>query len=202
MEGIGAMILAAGQATRFGGRKQLALLGGKPLFLYSVELAVRAGLKPIIVVGNENAHELERYVPGKHINIVLNEEAEQGISSSLQRGIRELSEHTRAVVVLLADQPFMPDEAVQKVISTYGENYDKGIRIVRSSYSGKPGHPVLFDQETYRLFEQISGDVGARDILKAQTGKIINVDFAIPEWNMDIDTMDDYQRAQHIIREM
>jgi molybdenum cofactor cytidylyltransferase len=196
MNGIAAMILAAGQAKRFGGGKQLALLGGKPLFLYSVDLALRAGLKPIIVVGNENTTELERNVPYEHIHIVRNEQAEQGISSSLQRGIGALGHDTRAVVVMLGDQPFIPGNVVQTVISAYEENYDKGIRIVRSTYGGKPGHPVLFDREMYPLFENISGDIGARDILHAQKGKLLHIEFPNPEWNMDIDTMDDYERAR------
>ncbi|HUC91615.1 MAG TPA: nucleotidyltransferase family protein [Paenibacillus sp.] len=197
MNGIGAVILAAGQARRFGGGKQLAPLSGKPLFLYPVELAVRTGLSRIVLVANDRtAAGMSAYIADKPVKLVLNADAEQGMSTSLRAGIRAVKEHTRAAFVFLADQPFVPDEAVPRLIERYDDGYGKGIRIVRASYAGRPGHPVLFDRDMYALIDGLQGDEGARSVLEAHRASTATVDFAAAEWNEDIDTVEDYHRAE------
>ncbi|WP_190287437.1 nucleotidyltransferase family protein [Paenibacillus darwinianus] len=193
--------MAAGQARRFGGGKSLALLSGKPLFLYPVELAIRSGLSPIVVVAaNDHAAAMSACIVDQPVRLVLNQDAEQGMSTSLRAGIEAVKEHARAAFILLADQPFIPDEAVRRLIERYEDGYGKGIRIVRAAYGGRPGHPVLFDRNLYPLFDSLQGDEGARSLLKTHKASVATVDFPTAEWNDDIDTVEDYRRAERYVR--
>src|SRR5689334_21513263 len=139
MKGIGAVILAAGQAKRFGELKQFSELGGKPLFLYPVELTQRLKLNPVILVGNKNTVRMIDHLDRKRMHYITNEESERGISSSLKEGIIALSDEIRAVLVFLGDQPFIQDEVVEVILSTYKKQYKNGIRIVRPFYQGQTG---------------------------------------------------------------
>jgi molybdenum cofactor cytidylyltransferase len=200
MKGIGAVILAAGQGKRFGKLKQFANLGGKPLFLYPVELTCRLKFHSIILVGNKNTAEMVDHIDRKRISYITNKESEQGMSSSLREGILALSDDIRAVLVFLGDQPFIPDGAVEEIISTYEKQYKNGIRIVRPSYQGLAGHPVLFDRCFFSKLTAITGDKGAKEIFESFAGQVAVAEFSRHEWNMDIDTLSDYQLATKYLK--
>ncbi|MEH7388471.1 nucleotidyltransferase family protein, partial [Bacillus sp. JJ1521] len=198
MQNIGAIILAAGQSSRFGQVKQLVHLGDKQLFLYSVELALELKMKPIILVGNEKTKEIKDLVSDLKVTYVENKNYQQGMSSSLKEGILALTiEKTKpkAAMVFLADQPFIPLEVLRKIAETYERNYEKGIRIVRPRYKGEVGHPVLFDTSVFNELTKIEGEQGARQIIKSNPDIVSVVDFMMKEWNLDIDRPEDYEHA-------
>lgn len=202
MKRIGAVILAAGQATRFGSYKQVALLDGKPLFLYAVELAIRAQLEPVVVVSNDElVPEMAKYLSNKKVILLRNHQAKEGISTSLKTAFQVIEGcSTRGAMLFLGDQPFIPDEVVQRIIMKYEEGYASGIRIVRALYSGEPGHPVFFDSEIYRMFEEIEGDTGAKDIMRRYRDQVLTIDFPYSAFHMDIDTPEDYERAKALVK--
>ncbi|WP_409300019.1 NTP transferase domain-containing protein [Peribacillus sp. SCS-155] len=199
MEGIGAVILAAGQAKRFGSMKQLSYLGEKPLFLYPVELALSMEFSCITLVGNKHTESMKDYIQDYNISYIKNEESENGMSSSLKKGISALPSDIQAVFLFLGDQPFIPKEVVIKMYSIYQDHYENGIRIVRALYEGQAGHPVLFDRELFPLLINIEGDQGARDIIRLFSSKVETVDFPKRMWNMDIDTQSDYEQAIRVL---
>jgi molybdenum cofactor cytidylyltransferase len=199
MDGIGAVILAAGQAKRFGTLKQFSLLADKPLFLYPVELTVSLKLKSIILVGNTKTDKMADYIQDVNINYITNEEADKGMSTSLKKGMSAVPDDIRAILLFLGDQPFIPKEVVDKMVSIYEEQYHSGIRIVRPSYSGQMGHPVLFDRAIFPFLMKIKGDKGAKDILELFAPQLETIDFSEGKWNMDIDTPIDYENAKRVL---
>ncbi|MEH7223617.1 nucleotidyltransferase family protein [Bacillus sp. JJ1566] len=202
MQNIGAIILAAGQSSRFGQMKQLIHLGNKPLFLYSVELALKLKLKPIIIVGNEKTNEMKELVENLNVTYIENDNYKQGMSSSLKEGIFALAnekQNPNAVMVFLADQPFIPLEVIRIIYETYERQYASGIRIVRPRYRGEVGHPVLFDASVFNDLTEIEGDQGARKIIKSNPEIVTVVDFMVKEWNLDIDKPEDYEHAKQYL---
>jgi CTP:molybdopterin cytidylyltransferase MocA len=65
-------------------------------------------------------------------------------------------------VVVLADQPGVTPTDVGTVIDAYRET---GAPLVRASYRGVSGHPVLIARELFAEVTAQSGDRGARDVL-------------------------------------
>ncbi len=177
-------MLAAGRGVRFGGDrpKQLVLVAGRPLAAYAIEAAVASGLTPVVVVVSDS--EVQTALDGRPgVTFVRNDAPELGISSSLQAALRALEPHERVdgVVVGLADQPLVGADAYRRVAGAY----DDGARLAVATYDGERGNPVLIAREHWAEALALSGDEGARVLLRRHgarevpcdgTGHAIDVD--------------------------
>ncbi|HEY7130724.1 MAG TPA: NTP transferase domain-containing protein, partial [Candidatus Limnocylindrales bacterium] len=93
---VGAVILAAGAATRFGGGKLLAELDGGPIVRHVIDAAGAAGLAPIVVVvPPDGSLETADLGPGE---TVVNPTPGEGLSSSVRIGLRTLDADDRATL--------------------------------------------------------------------------------------------------------
>lgn len=197
MPRIGAIVLAAGLSRRMGCAKQFLPLQGKPLFRHAVERAVANDLSPILLIGGEHSErfrELTRDLP--QVEVLENREYATGMASSLRVGMKALGGRVDAVLVFLGDQPHVPDEVVQTLIRIYEENRAEGVRIVRPIYEDTPGHPVLFDASLLEVFSHVTGDQGGKDLIaKEYKAYLKKVRFDCADWNLDVDTPDDYRRV-------
>jgi CTP:molybdopterin cytidylyltransferase MocA len=126
---VGAVVLAAGAATRFGSAKQVLLLPG-------VLERVRAAASVAEVVVVSGAHELA----GVGKRVVRCPDWERGPGASLRCGLRALGPQVEAAVVVLADGPELAPEAIERVVRAWR---DGASDVVGASYGGTRGHPVL-----------------------------------------------------------
>lgn len=157
---IGALVLAAGRGSRFGGGRQLASLNGRPLLEHALAAAVAAPVERVVVVLGANAECVLRSVDLHGAEPVVCERWAEGQSASLACGLGALAD-CEAVVVTLGDQPDLPSEAIRRVIAGRGD----GVAAVRATYGGEPGHPLLLEQRLFERLRDVSGDHGARNLL-------------------------------------
>ena len=152
MERVAAVVLAAGEATRFGAPKQRLLL---PQVL---ERLSRAQVDEILVV--EGAYELElpsyRLLHGISSRLVACPDWARGPGVSLRCGLEALAEDVVAAVVVLADGPNLSPASVERVLDSWRE----GGGIVAASYSGSRGHPLVLGRADWRTVP----DEGLRDL--------------------------------------
>jgi CTP:molybdopterin cytidylyltransferase MocA len=125
---IGAVVLAAGAATRFGAPKQRLLL---PAVLERVQ-----GVDEIVVVSG--AYELE--------GAVRCEDWELGPGASLRCGLAALSADAEAAVVVLADGPSLAPAAIDRVVAAWRACGDT---VVAASYGGVRGHPLVVGRDAW-----------------------------------------------------
>ncbi|MFP3918363.1 nucleotidyltransferase family protein [Lysinibacillus telephonicus] len=191
---IGAIILAAGVSKRMGKPKLLLPFNELPLIYYPVSLAVQNELKPIVLVTGQYMNDLENTLGqfNKQVTFAYNDKTDTGISSSLKIGINTVKSHVDAVLVFLGDQPFVPTEVVHKIIQEYHISQHKGIRIIRPRYGGQEGHPILFDSCLFHEFQLLQGDIGGKEIIKANKKYVKLIDFPNKVWGTDIDTPEEY----------
>jgi molybdenum cofactor cytidylyltransferase len=161
---VGGIVLAAGGGSRFGATKQLAELRGRPLLSYAVEsmLAVPSVWPVVVVLGHDARAIIER-VELHDANVVVCDSWREGQSASLRSGIEALGD-VDAAVITLGDQPFITPQVIAGALD-FDEHYHDA---VRTTYGGRPGHPVVL---THRLLEragELRGDVGFRDLLTGQ----------------------------------
>jgi CTP:molybdopterin cytidylyltransferase MocA len=124
---IGAVVLAAGAATRFGSPKQRLLVN-------EVLARVReAGIEEIVVV--TGAYDLDVGAPVAHCP-----DWERGPGASLRCGLLALSDETEAAVVVLSDGPDLAAAAIVRVVEAWRAHGDD---VLAASYGGERGHPVL-----------------------------------------------------------
>jgi CTP:molybdopterin cytidylyltransferase MocA len=129
---IGAVLLAAGAATRFGAPKQVQLL---PEVLRRV---LASPVDEVVVV--EGAYRLRVDSAQTRARLVHCPEWERGPGASLRCGLVALSDEVEAAVVVLADGPRLAPEALTRVIRSWQAD---GGDIVAASYGGVRGHPLL-----------------------------------------------------------
>lgn len=158
---VAALVLAAGQGTRFGATKQLAEVGGRPLVRHAVDTAIAAGLDPVIVVVGHDAARVRAALP-QTVTVADNPDFRAGQASSLRAGVAAATRtDAEALVVLLGDQPGVSAGAIAAITRAHTD----GAQVARAHYDDRAGHPVLFDRVTWPALADLSGDMGARDLL-------------------------------------
>jgi CTP:molybdopterin cytidylyltransferase MocA len=166
---IGAIVLAAGAATRFGGPKQALLV---PAVLRRL---AQSPVDEIVVVAG--AHEL----PDLSARVVACPDWERGPGASLRCGLTALPPETEAAVVALGDGPNLAPEAVERVLSAWRDGRGD---VIAASYGGNRGHPLLLARAAWSGIP----DEGLRELPAAL---VPCDDLGTPG---DVDTADDIGR--------
>jgi molybdenum cofactor cytidylyltransferase len=185
---VGAIVVAAGSATRFGSDKITAPLRGEPIIRHVVRaLYGRAG--HIVVVGGENLSGLREALDGMDARVIHNTQARRGMSQSIVMGVEACAE-CECVLIVLGDQPTLSVAAADAVIRRWRET---GAEIVAPSFRGERGHPVLFARSVFDELRALAGDVGARAVVERDSARvaIVEIDADLP---IDVDTVADLER--------
>lgn len=193
MPRVAGVVLAAGAATRIGGRKQLLSLGGRPILDYVLDAARQAPLDPLLVVLGSAASEIKAQVDLTGTQIVCNSRYREGQSTSVIAAVEALPDDVEAAVFLLGDQPEVAVPVLERIVETY-----RGTRspIVQPRYAEGRGNPVLIARELFPELRRLRGDVGARPLLVQHRDLIAFADVSEFSRPVDIDTPDDYERAR------
>lgn len=147
---IAGLVLAAGEGSRFGGPKQLAEFGGRPLLEHPLAALGAARLldRRFLVVGAHRDEvlagvELHGFEP------VACADWRRGLSRSLSRGLAAASAAgARAALIVLGDQPLISPAAVDRLAGAWR---GRPAAALRATYAGRPGHPVLLAASCSRL---------------------------------------------------
>lgn len=170
---------------RFGGKKLLAELEGRPVLQHVLELAARLPVAPVIVVLGRDADELRATCRWRDEVIVANPQPDAGLSSSVRLGLAEL-EHTRAdrALMLLGDQPWLQTAQVELLLVAPTRS-----PLTVPRYQGRPGTPVLIERSVWPLAATLRGDLGFSQLFVTRPDLVAYVD--VPGENRDIDTRSD-----------
>ena len=116
--------------------------------------------------------------------------AHKGQSESLRCGIQQAQfDHADAVIVMLADQPFITVQMLEEMIACMKNN--PTCRFVATTYEQTIMPPVLFSSSMYTELLELRGDKGAKAILQGdflQKGKLLPC--ADKRLVFDVDTED------------
>lgn len=185
-----AVILAAGAGSRFhgAGHKLDAQLGGTPLATRAIDSAARAAIGPVVVVTGAIRPELPSDPLPVAVIEVDHPDWTAGQATSLRVGIeRARSLGAEAVVVGLADQPFVEPEAWRAVAASTSP-------IAYATYDDTRGNPVRLHSSVWSLLPN-HGDEGARALIRVRPE--LAEPIPCPGSAADIDTLEDLQRWQN-----
>lgn len=183
------VVLAAGDASRFGATKQLAEFHGEALVRRAVRLAASVcGERCLLVAGKDSRRVIEacQPVPGY---FVVNENYADGIGGSLAMAARSLGDVAEAVVVLLADQPLITSEHLQKLIAEWRQTPDQ---IIATAYANTVGPPAIFPGPFIAKLAALTGDRGAKAIIAAENARTLRFEPAAA----DVDRPEDLDKLQ------
>ncbi|WP_049621212.1 nucleotidyltransferase family protein [Frateuria defendens] len=191
---IGIVLLAAGEASRYGSPKQLLLVGGQPLVRRQAQAALQVSPWVTVVTGAYRAL-VEPALDGLSVEVAFHADWSSGMGGSLAYGVRRLrgrQPSLAAVIVCLGDQPAIRADHLASLASA-AEGAPG--RIVAAAYGdGVRGAPCLFPARCFDELEALHGPEGARRLLARHAGEVQAL--PMPEARIDIDTPEDYRRWQ------
>jgi molybdenum cofactor cytidylyltransferase len=202
------IILAAGEAKRFGSPKQLLDYHGKPFVRQVAETALSAGLSPVVVVTGANAEQVEAAVKDLPVTIIRNADWQNGQSSSIQAGLNALPPPSLrdtspksfgfgggregAAIFLLADQPQVTPTIIRALVEKHTLDLAP---VVAPLVAGQRANPVLFDSVAFADLMALTGDVGGRAIFSKYP--VLHLTWHDESLLVDIDTPDDLKKFEN-----
>ncbi len=196
---IGAVVLAAGKSERMGQNKLFLNLNGKALLDNILDAVAAAGIdEQVIVLGHNSEQAIEAIKPRlRTLKIAVNEDYEQGMTFSFQRGLQMLP-YVDAAFLVLGDEPIF-DSNFLKLMIQQMENSQGKTLIVSPIHKGKKGHPLLFHRQLFTEILNLKNPQTIRDIVHRYTDRLLTIE--APQWTiMDIDTPEDYARISGLIK--
>jgi len=192
-EPIAGVILAAGEAQRFGSPKQLLDWHGRPLIWHVAQNALQAGLSPVIVVGGAYTSEIKAALRTLPVEVLHNPDWQAGPGTSVGAGVRRLPARIGAGIFMLADQPQIPVGLLRQLVARHTQTLSP---IVAPWVAGRRANPVLFDRDLFGELSALTADSGGRQLFsKYEVSKLFWGDVDIL---LDVDTPEDYQRLLKI----
>jgi len=185
------MILAAGESTRMGKPKLLLPFGNETIIETIINQVTLAKVDKTLVVLGSGWEKIKDKIKKFHLKTTVNPNFKKGMLSSVQWGFKALPEKTRAVLVVLGDQPAISTAIIDKIIDAY-QKTSKGI--VLPVYKGERGHPVLIDLKYKGEVESLSHKIGLRGLVYSHPEDIMEVKVESPSILQDIDYLEDYQK--------
>ena len=175
---IAALVLAAGEGSRFGGPKAPYVFDGERLVDRAVRVVREGGCDPVLVVLGAWVGE----VP--NAEIVINDDWGTGMGSSLRAGLAALADRVDvdAVLVTLVDLPGMTGEAISLLID--GADVDS---LVAAQFEGKRANPVMIGRHHWAGVQASAvGDQGARAYLAGRDVRLIPLDGVADGQDLDV----------------
>jgi molybdenum cofactor cytidylyltransferase len=211
------ILLAAGSSERFGSEKLLIKLpSGERLLERALKVHLLSSISPLIlvaspslgrVIGEGALFSTSKLAIEKPVNgwsgfssrwgtgrLVINEDFQRGMSSSIHKGLSCLKddESGDGVLVSLSDLPLLTTETIDLLICKYFEQKN-GILV--PLFNGTQGHPVIFDMA---LFKEdilgIEGDAGLRFLIRNYPEQVTRVPWHDASVTWDVDTPRDLER--------
>ena len=162
--------------------KQLIRFAGETLLERTVRIASEAGCDPVIVVLGASPSEILAQSNLRQAVPVINSAWQQGMASSLRRGLEAIPDSARGVLLLTCDQPAISAGHLRSLLAT-------GV-LTASSYAHRRGVPAYFPASMFADLNKLRGDTGARALL--HTAPTID----LPHGERDIDTPEDLQNFE------
>ena len=121
--------------------------------------------------------------------MLLNKDYRNGISSSIKKGLKKVNKDNNGAMICLADMPLIKTSTYNQIINTYYQNNRKNII---PYFEHIRGNPVLFDKLYFNDLMKISGDEGARVLIKKHPEIFFNLTVLDQGIIKDIDNANQY----------
>ena len=203
MTRIGAIVLAAGRASRFraaGGLDETKLvtkLDGKPIVRMALDAVAASRARPIVVVTGHARRLVEDTLAGLPTTFAFNPDFATGLASSLKVGVAAMPTGVTGAVILLGDMPRIEARLIDALIEAFEAR--PHVRAAAPWRAGRRGNPVLLSRALFEAAMRSTGDEGARRLVDAlDEGEIALVAAPDDGAALDIDTPADLVIARRL----
>ena len=188
---VGCVVMAAGNARRFGGNKLLAETGGKPLFQRALEAVPRDCLAAVAVVSQYP--EVLALAEAMGFAAVENRRPDLGVSRTIRLGLSALPP-CGGVLFQVADQPWLRRESVAALVDFWRQRPEA---IAALGHGGVRGNPCLFPARYFPELLALEGDTGGSAVIRRHPEDLILLETAEEELR-DVDTREELPAQRDI----
>ncbi len=186
---IAGLIFAAGSSSRLGEPKQLIPWGEGNLLTHVIARTLSFGVEEVWVVLGHESERILAETDFENAHVVINDDYELGLSSSIRVGLDALTRQSKAdsALLLMGDQPDVRSEVVHEILET-GRSSKRPVVMPKYRYTWS--NPALVDRSLWPRIMSIEGDHGASKLLQTHPEWVEEVwfEFLPPR---DVDTPDD-----------
>ena len=158
---VGCVLMAAGNAERFGGNKLLAEYRGIPLIRRALDAIPKEALCGVAVVTQYG--QIMELAREYGFRVIKNGRPELGVSLTVRLGTAALEKSCDGLIYQVADQPLLMRESVSAMLDIYQTMPD---RIVAMAHGGVRGNPCVFPEDLFPELCALSGDTGGSAVIR------------------------------------
>lgn len=186
MKKTGAVIVAAGLSSRMKAFKPSLPFGDSTVANHTITKLKKLNIDPITVVVGHKSDELKNSIFYDDIRYVKNENySETQMFDSVVLGVNDIMNLCDRIMIMPMDLPAILEETLIKVLSIDSE-------LVRTTYKGQPGHPIIVTNDFAKSLVDYNGVDGLRGAMEAYESPITNVEVEDAAVYLDIDTPEEY----------
>ena len=178
---LGCVVMAAGNARRYGDNKLAAQLRGRSLILRALEAVPTEAIDSAVVV--TQYPEIMRLAGEFHFAAVYNEHPDYGISHTIELGLTGLRD-CDGVMFLVSDQPLLRRKSVAALARLWKSHPDS---IAALSHGGVRGNPCVFPARFYPELLELTEDRGGNAVIRRHEEDLVLLEVEQQELT-DVDT--------------
>lgn len=178
---LGCVVMAAGNARRFGENKLAAGIGGRSLILRALEAVPREEFEQVAVV--TQYPEILELAEGFRFAPVRNPHPDWGVSHTIRLGLEALGGLDGAMF-LVSDQPLLRRESVRALAELWKSRPE---RIAALAHGGVRGNPCVFPARFFPELLSLTEDRGGSAVIRRHEEDLVLLE--VPERELtDVDT--------------
>jgi len=193
---ISAILLAAGSSRRMGESNKLLLrIGETQILQKSLDALMQANVDEVILVtGYENTVVSQSILHQDTFTLVYNELHKTGMTSSIQCGLKAVSEEADAYMICLGDMPMLTSTDINVLVEKWNNQLNNKQKILRPVHKERFGNPVIFSSSYKQAILDHKAPEGCKEIIALNKDQVIPCEMTNDHIFRDIDTPEDYQQ--------
>ena len=165
---ISCLVLAAGLSSRMTiGNKLLLKVKSVTIIEKTIKNLYNSNIDNFFIILGYQSNLLSKVLKNFRIPLIINDSYKEGLSSSIKQGISRIDNRSHGVMICLADMPKITSKTYNILIENFKKFYDSSTPlIILPQYYGKTGNPVILSNHFFSQLKEISGDIGAKYLIK------------------------------------
>lgn len=173
------VVMAAGQSKRLGCPKQSVLYQGESLLVRQIKLCQQLSTSVYCVLGFE-ADTFATELAGLDINILINQDWQNGLGSSIASAITQLPKTYQAVMIVLVDQWALTTADLNELVKHWYVQPNKIIacsRVMTEAANDDKllSPPIIFPRAYFQQLTHLTGEQGAKPVLMNNREDVVDV---------------------------
>ena len=191
---LSALILAAGESKRMGDQNKLCLpIGAQTLIERVVEVVAASLADEVLVVLGHEASRIRDLLARCGVGFVENKSYRQGMTTSIQAGVRGSRSDTAGYMIVLADQPLLETSELNQLILAFRRSGAGRASIILPEHRGGRGNPVIFSAHYRDELLAHPEMEGCRALVARHEQDVVRVEMETDHVLRDMDRYADYQ---------